>query len=390
LIISVLNCFLRSKTKKLVLSFFLTICFLQQNSFAQTEKLYHTEFQGTRVFNSDTNGANLENIATNGTGLLDIEVDKANGYIYWSAFTSNEIWRAKLDGSDPVLLYTTATQPYGLDIDPANNVIMWGHWGQRTIQCAALDGTTTAPATVLTKDHSISDVEFDLTNNKIYYGNGNGGIIGVYQTDYAGDCSALTGDTLLVPDTGRVYGIVLDIPNDTFYWTNPSVADVSSANLDGTGVVNGWCSGGSPAGNWLTGIDLIDDTLYWNAFGSDRTYSSGTAACSVSTFNTSTLNNPWGLAAVEFDPEITLEKLTDGNDADTGPGQNLVDGDPVTWRYEVENTGDTVLDDITVSDSDVGSVTNFVSGDANGDDLLNPGEKWIYTKGMQVVVSHLL
>jgi hypothetical protein len=47
---------------------------------------------------------------------------------------------------------------------------------------------------------------------------------------------------------------------------------------------------------------------------------------------------------------ITLEKATNGADADQAPGPSIPVGDPITWTYTVTNTGDVPLDGIVVSD----------------------------------------
>jgi von Willebrand factor type A domain len=49
-------------------------------------------------------------------------------------------------------------------------------------------------------------------------------------------------------------------------------------------------------------------------------------------------------------PGITLEKLTDGDDADTPTGPVIPRGDVVTWTYQVANTGNTRLDNIAIDD----------------------------------------
>ncbi len=47
---------------------------------------------------------------------------------------------------------------------------------------------------------------------------------------------------------------------------------------------------------------------------------------------------------------IDIEKSTNGDDADTEPGPEILVGDPVIWEYVVTNVGDLDLTDIVVSD----------------------------------------
>jgi len=82
-------------------------------------------------------------------------------------------------------------------------------------------------------------------------------------------------------------------------------------------------------------------------------------------------------------PAIEIEKFTNGVQADISPGPALAVGDPVVWTYEVENTGNTALLNVTVADSDPAvSVICDVNDDGNFDPatesstigLLNPGD----------------
>jgi hypothetical protein len=53
-------------------------------------------------------------------------------------------------------------------------------------------------------------------------------------------------------------------------------------------------------------------------------------------------------------------------------------GGSVTYTYTVTNPGTVALSNVTVTDNKVSPVT-YVSGDVNGDKLLQPSETWIYT-----------
>jgi len=50
----------------------------------------------------------------------------------------------------------------------------------------------------------------------------------------------------------------------------------------------------------------------------------------------------------------------------------------VTYTYKVTNPGKVALSNVTVTDDKVSPV-NYVSGDINADNLLQPNETWIYT-----------
>ena len=73
---------------------------------------------------------------------------------------------------------------------------------------------------------------------------------------------------------------------------------------------------------------------------------------------------------------IDIEKSTNGEDADLGPGPEVAVGDTVTWVYTITNTGYVDLFYVNVIDDQVASLTLTDSG--NGDDILSVGEVWIY------------
>ncbi|NNF63452.1 MAG: hypothetical protein HKN07_04260 [Acidimicrobiia bacterium] len=94
---------------------------------------------------------------------------------------------------------------------------------------------------------------------------------------------------------------------------------------------------------------------------------------STSDFDYSHYCNPDG------EPDIDIEKLTEGFDADDPFGADvpkIAVGLPVTWTYLVTNTGTVDIVTVDVTD-DQGVVPVFIGGD-DGDGILNPGEVWTY------------
>ncbi|MBK5211198.1 MAG: DUF3494 domain-containing protein [Coriobacteriia bacterium] len=68
---------------------------------------------------------------------------------------------------------------------------------------------------------------------------------------------------------------------------------------------------------------------------------------------------------------ISVSKVADPSALNSGPGN-------VTYTYTVKNPGADALSNVTVTDDKIGSLTR-VSGDVNGDNLLDPSETWVYT-----------
>ncbi len=85
-----------------------------------------------------------------------------------------------------------------------------------------------------------------------------------------------------------------------------------------------------------------------------------------------------------LNPAITIEKSTNGQDADDPDSADvpvLVPGDPVVWTYDVTNVGNVAVAqaDIRVTDNVPGVNPVFDSvKSGNTDNFLEPGEVWTY------------
>ena len=73
-------------------------------------------------------------------------------------------------------------------------------------------------------------------------------------------------------------------------------------------------------------------------------------------------------------PAIKVVKLTNGLD---NANPNVAAGSTVTWTYDVTNTGNVPLTNVTVSDNDPGVVPFYLTGD-DGNGMLDPGETWVF------------
>ncbi|WP_421722951.1 DUF7507 domain-containing protein [Bauldia sp.] len=88
---------------------------------------------------------------------------------------------------------------------------------------------------------------------------------------------------------------------------------------------------------------------------------------------------------LDFEAKIEIEKATNGSDADTPTGPEITVGGDVVWTYFVKNTGNVLLTDILVTDSDndvdpIAVVGNegFNVGDIDKDGILDFDEEWEY------------
>ncbi len=73
---------------------------------------------------------------------------------------------------------------------------------------------------------------------------------------------------------------------------------------------------------------------------------------------------------------IDIEKATNGEDADTPPGPTITVGSTVTWTYRVENTGNLLLTDVTVTDNQLANDTDIDCGEGTDNVIadLDPAE----------------
>jgi hypothetical protein len=86
---------------------------------------------------------------------------------------------------------------------------------------------------------------------------------------------------------------------------------------------------------------------------------------------------------------LTLEKSTNGTDADAPPGPQVPVGGTVSWVYLASNTGNHPLIDPVLVD-DQGVVPVFQNGDTNGDGILDPGETWRYSASGSAVAGQYM
>ena len=96
-------------------------------------------------------------------------------------------------------------------------------------------------------------------------------------------------------------------------------------------------------------------------------------------------------------PGIDIEKLVDGQDADSATGPILPIGSAFNFTYNVTNTGNISLGNVVVVD-DNGTPANladdfdptFTGGDSNSNGLLDLGETWTYSAASIVTAGQYL
>ncbi len=110
-----------------------------------------------------------------------------------------------------------------------------------------------------------------------------------------------------------------------------------------------------------TGFDLGKDIAVdgsGNSYVMGEFFSSATFGAGETNETTLTSAGSSDIFVAKYggDIAISIEKATNGFDADATPGPPLLVGSTVTWSYVVTNTGDAVLDSISVSDDEIGPI----------------------------------
>jgi len=141
----------------------------------------------------------------------------------------------------------------------------------------------------------------------------------------------------------------------------------------------------------LTSIACCQDLL---APGETRTYmanytvkeadicsciENNVAAIAIDPCNKSVDSASNSTVKIVYDANITLYKTSDKDKVKVFPG------DTINYAFYVENTGDVNLTNVSLEDVMIKD-TRYISGDENGDRVLNPDEVWIY-KGSYTVVQ---
>ncbi len=270
-----------------------------------------------------------------------------------------ETWIYTATGTQPAGQYTNVADVQGVppaitapggavvpatpvtDDDPANS--FGSSPGLTVVKSVNGDDANSAPGVFVDPGDPIT-FTYVVTNT------GNVDLTGVTLSDDAG--TAATGDdfapTLVLGDTDN--DGVLDVGE---VWTYTATDTAVVGQYTNTASVSGNAPGTTnPDGSTTPGVTLEDDDVA-NAFG--------------------------------VDPGIDVVKSVNGDDANSAPGIYVTVSGPLTWTYEVTNTGNIALASVGVND-DAGTAATgddfaatYQSGDLNNDGLLDVGETWIFT-----------
>jgi hypothetical protein len=200
------------------------------------KKMYVAERGESRIVRADLDGSNPEDVITGISGIQDIELDLANGKLYWmrNTYSSDAVQRADKDGLNSNIedLYTSTSASYdflGIGLDHANATL---YWTQRNNGCSDrirrmnIDGSGFTTVVVHPRNNLIGPWDIDVAGNKIYWTD-----CGLSEDIiYSANLDGADIDTV-VQEVDCQY-FIIDSSSSKVYWTERS--GVGCANLDGT------------------------------------------------------------------------------------------------------------------------------------------------------------
>ncbi len=174
--------------------------------------------------------------------LIGQHISKAQK-IYWVENNAREIQRSNLDGTNVETFFATtsaspsSTNPKGLAIDLVNNYMYWT----------------------------------DFSIERVYRGKIENG--------------TLTGAASIINSTvGDLYGIDLDVKNNQLYFANDYFSEIDMANLDGSGLNEGFISSSGSTDGGIA-VDPLNDKIYWTTFSGLERADLSTGANAVTILN---------------------------------------------------------------------------------------------------------
>ena len=358
------------------------------------------EFTGGNTYTEIT----LEDIVTGGVKVtVNVLPDPVTGYIG----DLNGVFFHVADQSLISTLSISGANVTGTAFGPANSVskVDIPKGGNVVIDPQSFDAGVAIGTSGIGKDDirsttfTISSSRKELTLADFINANTNGADFGVRLTSVGtlggnrNDSSKLSGEVTpsFTPNPGikidKVTGngttngdglTILEGKNVTWTYTVTNTGNVGLSNVtlsdDKIGAITNFV-GGDTNGNTI--LDTTETWVYTAAGTATEGHYSNIGTVKGSNNGTTVSDND-GSSYFGANPGINIDKVTVYKSTE-GDGLNIPSGEAIGWKYTVTNTGNVGLSNVTVSDDKVGTITNFVGGDTDGDNTLDTNETWVYT-----------
>ena len=225
-------------------------------------KIYWADGATRKIQRANLNGSNIEDLITSIGRPDGLTLDIAGGKMYWTdaGVFPNKIQRANLDGSNVEDLVIGLSRPFGFAFDTPGGKIYWADGSTNKLQRANLDGSNIED--LLTDNNSPAVVALDIVGGKIYWTNAASGNIQRANLDGSSIEELLTG-------LSNPLSIALDVAEGKMYWTNANSDTIQRANLDGSNVENLVTTGLGHRPRYVA-LDVAEGKMYWTSSGSSN------------------------------------------------------------------------------------------------------------------------
>jgi YD repeat-containing protein len=272
---------------------------------SEADAIYWTDSTGgaQAIKSCRPDGSGLRTIVSSGLSVpRGIEVDLANGRIYWLDSGNDTIKRASMvDGSGETTLVSTGlSTPRGLRLDVAAGHMYWVDSGNKTIKRANLDGT--GVTTLLTATDGLNlpqGLALDLTARKMYWTDA-----GSFTVNRANMTVGATIEPLVTTGITAPNEIDLDTFSGQMYWIDSGTDTIKRANMaDGSGVVTLVSGLTTPRGLRL---DLAARVMYFVDPGTNKLQRANLDGSNVTDILTSGITGPEDMA-LEIPSRVTTQ-----------------------------------------------------------------------------------
>lgn len=205
----------------------------------QAGKMYFTDLDlppNGKIMRANLDGTGFEELVTGLAAAAFIDLDIANGKMYWTSFINfpapDRIQRANLDGTDLEDLITGLPGPLGFALDLDNGRMYWTENTSRKIRRANLNGSDVQDVIAEPNFVQPVDIAIDSAGGLMYWtDNGSGAGGRIHRSDLNGSSRAV-----LVTGLDNPGGIALSLGEGKMYWTDTGTEKIQRANLDGTDI----------------------------------------------------------------------------------------------------------------------------------------------------------